>query len=97
MKTGDRVLLNFAAGNLDPEQFPDPLTIDFTRPNVASHLAFGAGIHRCLGAHLARREMKVTIKALCALSEFRFDPEQEIKFRASFARGPVAIPVYMAR
>lgn len=97
MKAGDRVLLNFAAGNLDPEQFPDPLTIDFARPNVASHLAFGAGIHRCLGAHLARREMKVTIKAICALSEFRFDPEQEIKFRASFARGPVAIPVYMAR
>ena len=97
MKAGDRVLLNFAAANLDPAQFPDPHTIDFARPNVASHLAFGAGIHRCLGAHLARREMKVTIKAICALREFRFDPEQEIKFRASFARGPVAIPVYMAR
>jgi cytochrome P450 len=97
MKKGDRVLLNFAAANLDPEQFPNPHELDFTRSNVASHLAFGAGIHRCLGAHLARREMKVTIKAICALSEFRFDPEQEIKFRASFARGPVAIPVYMKR
>lgn len=97
MKTGDRALLNFAAANLDPAQFPDPHAIDFTRPNVASHLAFGAGIHRCLGAHLARREMKVTIKAICALREFRFDPDQEIQFRASFARGPVAIPVFMAR
>jgi cytochrome P450 len=97
MKTGDRVLLNFAAANLDPAQFPDPHTVDITRSNVASHLAFGAGIHRCLGAHLARREMKATIKAICALSEFRFDPDQEIRFRASFARGPVAIPVYMAR
>jgi cytochrome P450 len=97
MKTGDRVLLNFAAANLDPAQFPDPHTLDFTRPNVASHLAFGAGIHRCLGAHLARREMKVTAKVICTLREFRFDPEREIRFRASFARGPVAIPVYMAR
>jgi len=97
MKAGDRVLLNFAAANLDPEKFPDPHALDINRPNVASHLAFGAGIHRCLGAHLARREMKVTIKAILALSEFRFDPEQEIRFRASFARGPVALPVYVTR
>jgi cytochrome P450 len=97
MKPGDRVLLNFAAANLDPEQFPDPHTIDFDRPNVSSHLAFGAGIHRCLGAHLARREIKASIKAICALSEFRFDPAQQIQFRASFARGPKTIPVFMAR
>ncbi|HEX9833896.1 MAG TPA: cytochrome P450 [Mycobacterium sp.] len=97
MKTGDRVLLNFAAANLDPKQFPDPLTIDIHRPNVASHLAFGAGIHRCLGAHLARREIKASLKAICALSQFELEAGHEMQWRAAFARGPVALPVRLAR
>ena len=98
MRKGDRVLLNWAAANLDPEQFPDPLAIDIDRPNVASHLGFGAGIHRCLGAHLARREMKAMVREICALSTFELAPsDAEIEWRASFARGPVAIPVLLAR
>ena len=97
MHKGDRVLLNWAAANLDPAQFPDPLTIDIDRPNVASHLGFGAGIHRCLGAHLARREMKAMVREVCALSTFELAPGAEVQWRASFARGPVAIPVLLAR
>ncbi|EHB58852.1 cytochrome P450 [Mycolicibacterium rhodesiae JS60] len=97
MKSGDRVLLNFAAANLDPKQFPDPLTIDIHRPNVASHLAFGAGIHRCLGAHLARREIKASLKAICALSQFELEAGHEMQWRAAFARGPVSLPVRLAR
>ncbi len=97
MKTGERVLLNFSAANLDPQQFPNPLEIDIHRPNVASHLAFGAGIHRCLGAHLARREMKASLKAICALDGFDLVAGHEMKWRAAFARGPVAIPVLMRR
>jgi cytochrome P450 len=97
MKSGDRVLVNWAAANLDPEQFPDPLTIDFNRDNVSSHMAFGAGIHRCLGSHLARREIKASIRAICALEQFELVPGHEIKFRAAFARGPVSIPVLMKR
>lgn len=97
MKVGDRVLLNFAAANLDPVQFPDPLNIDIHRSNVRSHLAFGAGIHRCLGAHLARLEMKVAMRAICALKRFELEPGHQVAFRAAFARGPVALPVFMSR
>lgn len=97
MKAGDRVLLNLAAANLDPQQFPDPLEVDIHRPNVASHLGFGAGIHRCLGAHLARREMKASLKAICALSQFELEAGHEMQWRAAFARGPVALPVRLAR
>jgi cytochrome P450 len=97
MRKGDRVMLNWAAANLDPTQFPNPLDVDIDRANVASHLAFGAGIHRCLGAHLAQREIKAMVRAVAEFSEFRLAPGAEIAWRASTARGPVALPILMAR
>lgn len=97
MHKGDRVLLNWAAANLDPEQFPDPLVVDIDRANLTSHVAFGAGIHRCLGAHLAQREIKSMVRAIAELSEFSLVPGAEIAWRASMARGPVALSVRMKR
>jgi cytochrome P450 len=97
MRNGDRALVNWAAANLDPDRFPDPLVVDIGRANLASHVAFGAGIHRCLGAHLATREIKAMVRAVCELSEFRLAPGEEVAWRPSMARGPVALPVLMAR
>lgn len=97
MSASDRILVNFAAANLDPKQFPDPLNVDIDRPNTATHVAFGAGIHRCLGSHLVRREIKASIRAICDLSVFEMVAGHEMAFRAAFARGPVALPVVMAR
>jgi cytochrome P450 len=50
---GQRVILKVALANRDPEQFPDPDSLDITRPN-AGHLALGAGPHSCVGALLVR-------------------------------------------
>jgi cytochrome P450 len=61
MKKGDRVALPTMFANRDPAQFPDPGAIDLTRRNSMSHIAFGTGIHNCLGSHLARREMRIVI------------------------------------
>ncbi len=47
----------FAAANQDDDRFPDALRFDITRGNLKDHVAFGKGIHHCLGAALARREM----------------------------------------
>ena len=47
----------FASANQDEEQFEDAARFDITRPNLRDHVAFGKGIHHCLGAALARREM----------------------------------------
>ncbi len=61
IKAGERVALVFGAGNRDPEAFEDPDEIRFDR-RTNRHLAFGVGIHRCLGSNLARREMVVGLE-----------------------------------
>jgi cytochrome P450 len=58
IKAGDWLYLSYLAGNLDPAVFDDPLTFDVKRPNAAKHIAFGYGIHFCLGAQLARMELR---------------------------------------
>jgi cytochrome P450 len=60
-------------------------------------LAFGAGIHRCLGNHLARRELRAAIRAISELRVFELQPGYEVKYRPSFARGPVALPIRLER
>ncbi|MGH8978597.1 MAG: cytochrome P450 [Acidimicrobiia bacterium] len=69
---GHLVMANLSSANVDPDQFTDPPDVRFDR-DVNRHLAFGSGIHRCLGSHLARRELRV------ALSEWhRRIPEYEL-------------------
>jgi cytochrome P450 len=96
MKAGDRVLLNWAAANRDPAKFADPDELDFARENASGHVAFGAGIHRCLGNHLARREMTASLKAIVALDRFEVEPGFVPEYRPSFARGPASLPVSIA-
>ena len=97
MKQGDRVLLNWAAANHDPDKFPDPEALNFERPNGSAHLAFGAGIHRCLGNHLARREIRAAIRAISELRVFELEPGYDVECRPSFARGPIALPIRLER
>ena len=60
---GEQIMCTWAAANLDPEVFPDPLRVDFDR-GAKGHVAFATGFHHCIGAHLARLEMR------CVLEEF---------------------------
>ncbi|MBF6347653.1 cytochrome P450 [Nocardia flavorosea] len=61
IRKGDLVWLGLAAANHDPRIFEDPDVFDPERPNLAHHLGFGAGHHRCLGMHLARAELVVAL------------------------------------
>ncbi|MEV4068148.1 cytochrome P450 [Nonomuraea fuscirosea] len=63
IKAGQSVTVSVPAANRDPKHFPDPGTLDLHRPTSA-HVAFGHGIHQCLGQQLARVEMQVAIPAL---------------------------------
>ncbi|MFD4190996.1 cytochrome P450 [Amycolatopsis thermoflava] len=65
IRAGESVTIAANAANRDPERFPDPDTLDLRR-HAAGHLAFGHGIHQCLGQQLARVEMRVAIPALFA-------------------------------
>lgn len=67
--SGARLLLRLAAANRDPARFPDPARFDRARPNARAHLAFGRGIHMCIGNMLSRREVAVALELLVA----RFD------------------------
>jgi cytochrome P450 len=65
LHVGEKVGLFWASANRDPAAFDDPDEIDLTRaPN--RHVAFGYGIHRCIGAHLARLEMCVAVEEILA-------------------------------
>jgi cytochrome P450/uncharacterized protein GlcG (DUF336 family) len=61
---GAMVHLRFAAANRDPEQFPDPDRLDLRRAGAGSHMAFGQGEHHCLGAPLARQELRLAFERL---------------------------------
>ena len=62
---GAMVHVRFAAANRDPEQFPDPDSLDLRRPNAGAHMAFSQGEHHCVGAPLARLELQ-TAFARCS-------------------------------
>jgi cytochrome P450 len=61
MKKGDMVMLTIPAASRDPREFDSPDTVDFDR-RVNRHVAFAAGPHRCLGAHIARLELAVALE-----------------------------------
>jgi cytochrome P450 len=60
VKAGELVYLCWASANLDDSAFDAPHAVDLDRPNNR-HIAFAAGIHRCLGSHLARNELRVAV------------------------------------
>lgn len=74
IKAGDRVSCPSMVANRDPAEFPDPNRIDLTRENNR-HVAFAYGPHRCLGSHLARRELVIAMEEwLKRVPEFRIKP-----------------------
>jgi cytochrome P450 len=95
MHKGERVFLSWLGANRDPKAFPNPDELDLTR-EAGRHLAFGAGQHRCLGSHLAKRELRYAIEEISKLSAFDLVPGTEITYRAGPARGPASLPVTVA-
>lgn len=97
MRAGDRVLLNFPAGNRDPAKFerPDEVLIDRQRNR---HFAFGIGIHRCLGSNVARMEMNVAISEwLARFPRYELAEDADVRWGGVQVRGPRSVPVALNR
>ena len=58
---GTAIIVSYGAANVDPSDTTEPFEVRFDR-EVNRHIAFGGGVHRCLGSHLARRELRVTLR-----------------------------------
>ncbi|NNL85863.1 MAG: cytochrome P450 [Myxococcales bacterium] len=86
LKQGDRVALNFAAASRDPEVCENPRRFDVHRQKVV-HSAFGVGPHRCIGEHLARLEIRVSIEEfLQRIPNFELAPGREPQYESGQLR-----------
>ena len=93
MKKEDWVLLPFPAANRDPERFEDADKVIIDR-QVNRHAAFGLGIHRCVGSHLARMELRVALDVwLDRVPEFSLADPAGVRWSTGQIRGPRALPL----
>jgi cytochrome P450 len=91
MQAGDRVLLTYGAANRDPEAFDrgDEVIID---REVNRHMAFGLGIHRCVGSNLARMELKVALSEwLRRIPDFELAEDHPVTWTGANVRGPESL------
>ncbi len=93
MKADDWILLSFPAANRDPAQFDRAGEVVIDR-QVNRHAAFGLGIHRCLGSHLARMELRVALEVwLERIGEFTLADPAAVRWSTGQIRGPRALPL----
>jgi hypothetical protein len=93
MKADDWVLLSFPAANRDPAHVEraDEVVID---REVNKHAAFGLGIHRCVGSHLARMELRIALEVwLEHIPEFTLADPAAVAWSTGQIRGPRSLPV----
>jgi cytochrome P450 len=93
MKADDWVLLSFPAANRDPAYFDRAAEVVIDR-EVNRHAAFGLGIHRCVGSHLARMELRVALETwLDRIPDFGLADPAAVTWSAGQIRGPRTLPL----
>ena len=91
----ERVTVSLASADRDPAKFEDPDVFNIERKDANRHIAFGKGIHVCLGAPLARAEGEIALEVLLRrYPQLRLDiPVEDLRFRDTFLRGFAEVPV----
>jgi cytochrome P450 len=92
---GAELLLVMGSANRDEEKFDDPEAFDIARPNAREHLAFGFGIHYCLGNILAKLQAKIAVEEVARrVPSLRIVDPESIRFGSNLSfRAPVSVPV----
>lgn len=92
LSAGDRLLLLWGSGTRDERYFTDPDQFDIDR-DQGRQLAWGAGVHRCLGQHLARLELRIVLEEILAcIPDFELVPNTPITTTYGVTRGVTALP-----
>ena len=80
----EKIVMWYGAGNRDPNVFPNPGVFDLTRDNVDKHIAFGHGVHKCLGSRVAQMQLRVAYEHI-------FQRFPNIEFTGDIKYGPNAL------
>ncbi|MET0374236.1 MAG: cytochrome P450 [Rhizorhabdus sp.] len=98
IEKGDRVYFWLAGANRDPKKFEDPSRVWLERPNAREHLAFSGGSHRCLGAPLAKLELRRMLKSiLSAMPDFSIDHDKIVPFPSiKSTNGLIDVPMRLS-
>jgi cytochrome P450 len=90
---GDKVVMWYASANFDERAFSDPLNFDITRPAKPIQISFGAnGRHHCLGAPLARLEVRILLEELIARDLVLEQAGPVVRVRSNFVNGVLSLP-----
>lgn len=93
LRAGDRVVLLWSSANRDESVFDDAGTFRLGRENMKQHIAFGGGVHKCIGEWFARTIVTVAVERILArIPEFVVPEGAEIAYRTGQSRGPTAVP-----
>jgi cytochrome P450 len=95
IEAGEQVYFWLAAANRDPKKFEDPDRMWLERPNARDHVAFSAGGHRCLGAPLAKIELRIMLQTILArLPDYRIDHDGIVPYPSlKSTNGLIQVPV----
>ncbi len=93
IKKGEWVYMSYKAANLDPKVFDEPLTFDIERPNADRQISFGYGVHFCLGAQLARSELRSLFSHLVARIETIELAGDPTTMKTTFVGGHKTLPI----
>jgi hypothetical protein len=97
VRAGEQTLVTFPAANHDPAAFENPEEFQIDRARNR-HVAFGLGVHRCVGSNLARLEVLVALQEwLRAFPNYSLDPKRETGWANGQVRGPRNIPLLLNR
>ena len=97
IKKGDKVVMWYISGNRDESVFPDADKLILTRENARRHLAFGYGIHRCVGARLAEMQVVILLEEI-AKRRMRINVIGEpVRVAQSFVNGYKSMQVELSK
>lgn len=93
IKAGEAIHAIWAAANVDPTHFNDPLMVDFDRDRK-DHMVFATGTHRCLGSHLARLELRLAVEELLdRIPNYSVGPEDSLIYDNISVRMVKRLPI----